>query len=388
MLDKPNIYNVNQKEFWIDPYPDLQILRKELPIAYVPELNATLITKRNLIFKYEKKVDVFSSDQPDGLMTKLMGENMMRKDGKSHLNERKAIFPSISPKTTMAIWHKKFEDAAEEILNSLKKKSGGDLVRDYAMPLSAEALKIVTGLTNMERDEMDRVSQGMIDGIANYSGDPSIEENCKKCTTSIDLHISEIIKSHQENPNNSLLSTQLMAGLTDQQIRANIKLAISGGQNEPRDAIAGTVWALLSYPSQLKAIQNEEFTWLDAFEEFARWISPIGMSPRRVAKKYKIGTIDFLENERIFLMFGSGNRDEDCFDDPESFNIAQDRSNTITFGAGPHFCAGAWISRCLIGQVALPKLFAHLPNLRLSSTSKVEFRGWAFRGPLEVRCTW
>ena len=388
MLKKLNTYSLDPKKFWIDPYPDLKILRKEMPIAYVPELNATLICKRNLIFENEKKIDIFSSDQPDGLMTKLMGRNMMRKDGEAHLNERKAIFPSISPKTTMAVWRSKFANAADDILNGLKKKSGGDLVKEYAMPLSAEALKIITGLTNMERDEMDKVSQGMIDGIANYSGDPSIEENCIKCTTSIDLHINDIIKSHESNPDNSLISTQLLAGLTDQQIRANIKLAISGGQNEPRDAIAGTVWALLSYPNQLEAIINREYTWLDAFEEFARWISPIGMSPRRIAKKYKIGKIEFMENERIFLMFGSGNRDEDCFDDPENFNIKQDRSNTITFGAGPHFCAGAWISRCLIGDIALPKLFAHFPSLRLDLTSKVEFRGWAFRGPLEVHCTW
>ena len=65
-----------------------------------------------------KKIDVFSSDQPDGLMTKLMGKNMMRKDGEDHLNERKAIFPSISPKTTMAVWRKKFEEVAEEILTT------------------------------------------------------------------------------------------------------------------------------------------------------------------------------------------------------------------------------------------------------------------------------
>ena len=45
----------------------------------------------------------------------------------------------------------------------------------------------------MRRDEMDRVSQGMIDGIANYSGDPSIEANCIKCTTSIDHHIAKLL---------------------------------------------------------------------------------------------------------------------------------------------------------------------------------------------------
>ena len=36
-----------------------------------------------------------------------------------------------------------------------------------------------------------------------------------------------------------------------EQIKANIKLAISGGQNEPRDVIAGMVWALLTHPDQL-----------------------------------------------------------------------------------------------------------------------------------------
>ena len=51
------------------------------------------------IFINAKKVDVFSSKQPEGLMTKLMGENMMRKDGKDHLHERRIISPSVSPKT-------------------------------------------------------------------------------------------------------------------------------------------------------------------------------------------------------------------------------------------------------------------------------------------------
>ena len=96
-MQKQSIYNINPEEFWTDPYPDLEIMRREKPIAYVPELNAILFTKRHSIFDNEKKIEIFSSDQPDGLMTKLMGENMMRKDGEAHLKERKAIFPSISP---------------------------------------------------------------------------------------------------------------------------------------------------------------------------------------------------------------------------------------------------------------------------------------------------
>ena len=385
---KTPIYNIDLNQFWINPYPDLKKMRNQFPICFVPELGAILITKRKDIFENEKKVNIFSSIQPEGLMQKLMGQNLMRKDGNSHFNERKAIFPSISPKTTNSVWKEEFFKIAERILEKLKNQKECDIVSDYAMPLSAEALKIITGLINMDFKEMNRVSQGMIDGISNYIGDKKIEENCISCTKSIDNHIDDVKSYLIKNPDNSLLSTQLRFGLNDEQIKANIKLVISGGQNEPRDAIAGTVWALLKHPSQLNAIQSRKFTWIEGFEEFSRWISPIVMSPRRIAKGYKLKNIEFCENDKVFFMFGSGNRDEQCFECPEKFDIFQDRSKSIIFGAGPHFCAGAYIARCLIGEVALPNLFSSLPNLALDISSEVKFRGWAFRGPLEVRCVW
>ena len=43
----------------------------------------------------------------------------------------------------------------------------------------------------MPWQEMDRVSQGMIDGCANYTQNKIIEENCHNCTASIDFHIQE-----------------------------------------------------------------------------------------------------------------------------------------------------------------------------------------------------
>ena len=353
-------YEIDPDAFWTDPYESLAHMRRTMPIAYVPQLGATLITKRDDIFDNEKKIDVFSSDQPEGLMTTLMGQNLMRKDGEAHMAERQAIFPSVSPKTVKNVWKSQFEQTTNRILTDLASKKSCDLVADFAMPVSAEALKAITGLTNMHYAEMNRVSQGMIDGCANYSGDPDVENHCHDCTASIDRHIDEMLPVIAAEPNASLLSVQLQAGLSDAQIRANIKLAISGGQNEPRDAIAGAAWALLSHPEQLRLVLDGEVSWLKVFEEYARWISPIGMSPRRVARRHEVAGVIFEPDDRVFLMFSSGNRDEDVFDRPEKFNVSRDVSKSISFGAGPHYCAGAWASRCLIADVALPKLFASL----------------------------
>jgi cytochrome P450 len=380
------IYNINPIKFNLDPYPDLKAMRRDQPISFVPELGATLMTLREDIFINEKLINIFSSDQPNGLMTRLMGTNMMRKDGEAHKRERQATFKSFSPRTVKDVWKQSFVQATSNILDSLQDKNTADLVTEFAMPVSAEALKVVTGLENMNSKEMDRVSQGMIDGVSNYLGNTEIESNCQNCTASIDYHIDKILPKLKNNPDNSLISVQLEAGLSIDQLRANIKLAISGGQNEPRDAIAGTTCALLQNPEQLKRIIEHKNTWLEAFEEFGRWMSPIGMSPRRVINKYSYGEVEFYPEDKVFFMFGSANRDEAIFEDPEKFNVGRETSLSITFGAGPHFCAGAWISKVLIAEVALPMLFSRFPKLRLEE--EVTFIGWAFRGLKSAQVSW
>jgi cytochrome P450 len=180
----------------------------------------------------------------------------------------------------------------------------------------------------------------------------------------------------------------LASGMPMESVRANIKLAIGGGQNEPRDAVAGTVWALLTHPDQLGLARAGEVSWLQVFEEYARWIAPIAMSPRRVAKPYSYHGVDLDADDRTFLMFGSANRDERHFERPDEFDVTRDVSKSVTFGAGPHFCAGASASRAMLADVALPTLFSRLDNLRLDDREPVRIGGWAFRGLLNLPVKW
>lgn len=380
------VTNIDPAAFTADPYPTLAQMRAQTPITYVPQLGATLFTRRDDIHAQEKRTEVFSSVQPEGLMTRLMGENMMRKEGLAHQQERRALFPVLSPRTVQEHWKPIFEAAATVVLNDLIPKGKCDLVRDYAMPVSAEALKAVTGLTGMSAPEMDGSSQGMIDGCSNYAGNPEIEAACHRATALIDAHIDARLPEVAANPDRSALAAQQAAGIGIDAIRANIKLIISGGQNEPRDAIVGAIWALLTHPKQLQIIKKGEATFADAFAEYARWISPIGMSPRLVARRDIVQGVTFELGDRVFFMFGSACRDEAHFKDPDRFDITRNTQPAISFGAGPHFCAGAAVARCLITEVALPLAFKHMKNLRISDAPK--FTGWAFRGPASIPAVW
>ena len=389
MSDAP-VVHIDPDAFWADPYPALADMRANTPICFVPELNATLLTKRDDIHTCEKNVKVFSSDQPGGLMNELMGKNMMRSDGEEHRQERFVYYPAVSPKMVKASWANQFNKLADLVLDSLAESDGkGDLVLRYATALSGEALKAMTGLTNITYQDMDAWSQAMIDGVSNYGGVAEVEARCHQATAAIDAAIDERLPELESNPDHSLLSVMVGSGMPMGNVRANIKLTISGGQNEPRDAIAGAIWALLTHPDQLETVRRGEATWLQVFEEYCRWISPIGMSPRRIAADHSFGGVQFEAEERVFLMFSSANRDEDHFVDSARFDVTRQNRPSLTFGAGPHFCAGAAASRSMVGDVALPKAFDRLPNLRLDeSADSVRFGGWAFRGPLNMPVRW
>ncbi len=381
-------FEIDVDDFWADPYPALARMRSEAPIAFVPQLDATLLTRRDDIASMEKRVDVLSSDQPGGLMNRLMGQNMMRKDGAAHATERNIYYPALAPAAVAAHWKDEFLALANQILDSLAGPRTDDLIEVFALPLSAECLKVMTGLTNVSYREMDGWSQALIGGIANYGGDPDVERRCNEATAAIDSAIDDMLPLVRRNPNHALLSVMLEGGMPEEQVRANIKLTISGGQNEPRKAIAGTIWALLTHPDQLNRVQRGAASWMQAFDEFTRWISPIGMSPRRVAKPWTIGDVELEPEDRVFLMFGSANRDEQHFVDPDRFDITRNTSRAIVFGAGPHFSAGAAAARSMVADVALPMAFARFESLRLDPSAEVEIGGWAFRGLLTLPVAW
>ena len=295
------VVSIDPVSFWDDPYPTLARMRAEAPICFVPELGATLLTRRDDVHTCEKNVAVFSSDQPGGLMNVLMGRNMMRKDGDEHRRERFVYYPAISPTKVKSYWAKHFARLTDEAIDRIVGSIDGDLadgnaagdtavdlVPDYATALSGEALKIITGLTAVTHQEMDAWSQAMIDGIANYGGDPDVEARCHVATAAIDAAIDERLPTLAGRPDESLLSVMVASGMPLDQVRANIKLTISGGQNEPRDAIAGAVWALLAHPDQLALVRSGSVSWLQVFEEYCRWIAPIGMSPRRIAPGFRL----------------------------------------------------------------------------------------------------
>jgi cytochrome P450 len=66
------------------------------------------------------------------------------------------------------------------------------------------------------------------------------------------------------------------------------------------------------------------------------------------------------------MYYGSANRDEAIFADPDTFNVLRDPNPHVGFGGpGPHFCLGAHLARREI-TLMFRELYTRLPDLELA----------------------
>ena len=369
-------------ELVLDPYPIYGRLRATLPVLKVESLGRILLTKAADTKYVKDNPDLFSSDDPNTPMRRaFLAHTLMRKDGAEHMRERMAMAPAYSAKNIGNHWLPIYDKIAEDMIAALPRGETVDLFSALAGPFAARCLAQLLGLPAATDDEMQRWSQVLIDGAGNFGWDPALFADCDRANAEMDACLDAMIEQHKADPNPSALCTMLTADdpIEMSQIRANIKIAIGGGLNEPRDALLTILYGLLTNPEQHEAIKSTA-AWGDAFDEGVRWVAPIQVSSRLVMEDTEIGGIAIPKGETVMTAQASANHDEDIWSDPHLYNFQRDKHPHQAFGNGPHFCQGKHIARRMLADILLPKLFDRFPNMTLTDPSAVRFRGFGFRG--------
>lgn len=381
---------VTLEQLWRDPFPVYRELRRHEPVSWVPAANRYLVTRYADIVHLEKHPEIFSAHESGSLMTRVMGHTMLRKDDPEHLRERRAAEPPMRPRPVNDYWQARFQKVADELIDTFLDRGEGDLVRLFAGPFAALNLAMLLGFDDVAPDDLEQWSQALMDATGNYGDVAEVWERGDAASHQVDLAVARAIARLRGHPEASMISSMVHADgdITATEIRANVKMFIGGGLNEPRDSLATGAYALLSDDAQLNACLADPGLWRKAFEETVRWIAPISMYPRQTVQEVELGGTLLPAGARVGVVLGSANRDESVFDDPDRFDLHRSPNRHIAFGGGPHFCMGSWAARSQVGQVAWPTLFRRLPNLRLDRDRPATIGGWVFRGVLSLPVRW
>jgi cytochrome P450 len=372
-----------REELSRDPYPVYRRLREEGACVWLDAANRYVVPRWEDVVGLDEVPGLTAREEPS-LMTRAMGRTMLRTDGDEHARLRTPAHAPLRFRGFAERWGDMLAREADDLLAPLRDRGHMDVLRDFAGPFAARTLKLLLGLHAARDEDLEFASQAFIDGTGNYADDADTWRRCERGNRLVD---EAITADWDRAEDGTVLRALIDAGtLSEAEVRANVKLFISGGLNEPRDVIATTLHALLADAEQEALAREDPENLAKATEESLRWTSPIGMYPRVAHEDTELGGVHLPAGTRIGVLIASANRDERHWEDPDRFDLRRATVRHLAFSRGPHVCPGAFVARQQVTHAALPALLA-LPGIRLAGTD-VRYQGWVFRGPARLDVSW
>ncbi|HWA62011.1 MAG TPA: cytochrome P450 [Caulobacteraceae bacterium] len=267
----------------------------------------------------------------------------------------------------------KFKPQVEAIVDgalaALEGRDRFDLMAEFALPIPIDVIAAILGVDHSRLAEFRDWSEGVIQGL-NPLRTPEQTEHMLRAGPALDAYMNEMLAARRARPQDDLVTdmVQLQAAgaqLTDSDLVTNLSALLVGGNLTTTDLIGNGVRLFLTHPQELAKLIADPSLISAAIEEVLRYEPPVDITGRVASRELDVGGCPIHATQSMFLSLRGANRDPSVFEEPHRFDITRKKSPHVAFGGGAHICIGAPLAR-LEAQVALGKLFARYPTLRLA----------------------
>ena len=196
----------------------------------------------------------------------------------------------------------------------------------------------------------------------------------------LDQYFVGLIQSRRKSPSDepSVLSRLLEAEvdgerLPDEAIASHLSLLIIGGAETFPKVFASAIYRLHQHPDQRAKCAADPSLIPEAFNETLRYDMPTQFLARLVVEEVGIRGKKLKPGQPVLFLYPSANRDEEEFEDPDSFNIERRPARILSFGHGIHACLGAHFAR-MEGKLCLEAALSNMPDYVVHEDRTERFR--------------
>ncbi|MFJ5864548.1 cytochrome P450 [Streptomyces parvus] len=317
---------------------------------------------------------------------------MFNQDGPDHLRLRRTLRRAFTPRA-VARWRPWIAAIVEELLDRLEAKpQPADAVAEFAVPLPVAVISRLMGLDESAWDRLRHWSEHAFSDGTHESGQVAAARK------EFSAFGADLLMERRRAPGEDLVSGLVAAadeeqGIPEAQLVTLVCGLVVGGHDSTMTMLGNALLYLLG---------ERRDTWprLGADEEAAGRMAdrlvhlvPLGDdrgSTRHAATDIEVGGVTIPAGAIVLADCGAANRDPEVFPAATLHDLfAPMEAPTLSFGAGPHYCLGAWLARTEL-QLALHRLAARFPELRLAAPADpVVWRtGTTSRSPRSLRVRW
>jgi cytochrome P450 len=377
-------------------FAQLDTLRAEDPVHWNPEPAPNsgfwAVTKYDDIWAVDKDSETFTSTKfvnieevDDDLMD--FRRSILETDGTRHQALRRLIQREFTPRNLM----KNYEGLLRQITKSTVDEAlakaadnGGEI--DFVKEISADfPIQVLARLLDVPRERTPQLIAWGNEMVANTDPDyakvrADLAESDKyrhlpfrSPTVQEVWDYGNELKAERLGGDGidlvSILANKMPDDeipMTQQDFNNYFSLLVIAGNETTRHSISNTMLGLIEQRDQLRRLQADPSLIGPAVEEFLRWASPVLHFRRTATTDTVLGGKEIKEGDKVVMWFASGNRDEDMFEDPYTFDVTRKNVDHMTFGKGsPHLCLGNNLARMEI-RLMFEELIPRLADIELA----------------------
>ena len=359
--------------FIADPYPVYTKMRELGPVLYYPDRDVHLITgfaevnaalrDRRLGRAYRQRYTDEEFGQPgeDPRWPNFYASerwSLLNLEPPDHTKLRRLVTKVFTARSIAAM-RPQIEALAAQHLTAAIGTGEFELISAYAQPFSVAVICTLLGVPLVDGPRLLGWSHSI---VKMYEFATSDDERAGADRASAEFmdYILALIEARRADPEDDLITELVQVAdegekLTVDEIVCTVIVLLNAGHEATVNTLGNGMRALLTHPDQWARVRGGEVAPATVVEEMLRGDAPLQLCERWVLEDgVVIGDREFEVGERIAMMFGSANRDQRRFPDPDTFDAARGESTHIGFGGGLHFCIGAPLARLeLEASVAL-----------------------------------
>lgn len=367
-----------------DPYPAYRWLRDKHPRYRQDELDFYVLSLHEDVKGALRDPERLISG--DGVARIPSTELVMVGDDPPEHTRLRRVGARAFTRPAMARHEERIRALAYQLVDGAVENGTVDAIADVADPFILEALTGVLGVPNDQPDAMLAMTEAAFTQISARDDpgplppvvfdvgariDPVVEER-KRSGKAGSGDLVDAVVAHAE--------PDADGWRLDRFGRATfVTSLITPGIDTTRNLIGNALHAFARHPEQWERFRAGETTAADVVEEALRYEAPVQGFFRTVVEPFEAAGGEVPAGARVLLLFGSANRDERVFDDPDRFDVGRRPTDHLAFGSGIHFCLGAGLAR-LEGAALFDALRELAARFELAGTGQRSpdalLRGW------------